>query len=182
MRKIIAYLATSANGFIARPDGDVGWLDRPRPKGNYGYAAFDRSVDTVVMGRKTYDFMVGFGQHNVPGKQTYVFSRHPPPPTPPDVAFVSHDVRGFARRLRRQRGRTVWHMGGGELIGAFLDAGALDELIIHVVPVLIGEGIPLLDPRRREIRLTLKGSRRFADGVVRLHYLVGRGRRRSTVR
>ena len=55
MRKIIAYLATSADGFIARPDGDVGWLDRPRPPGNYGMGAFIRSVDTVVMGRTTFD-------------------------------------------------------------------------------------------------------------------------------
>jgi len=75
-RKIILYIATSTDGFIARPDGSVDWLDRPRPNGNYGMGAFYRSIDTCVLGRKTYDLSVSFGmRHGYAGKKNYVFSR-----------------------------------------------------------------------------------------------------------
>ena len=74
MRKIIYYVATSADGYIARPDGAVEWLDRPMPKGSYGMGAFYKSVDTVLMGRETYEVGRRFGQEGHPGKKTYVFT------------------------------------------------------------------------------------------------------------
>jgi dihydrofolate reductase len=75
-RKFIVYVAVSADGFIARPDGSVDWLDRPRPKGNYGMGAFYRSIDTCVLGHKTYDLSVSFGMaEGYTGKKNYVFSR-----------------------------------------------------------------------------------------------------------
>jgi len=77
MRKIVVYIATSADSYIARPDGDVVWLDRPRPKDNYGMDAFYKSVEPVLMGRKTYDLALKFGQESYPGKKNYVFSRTP---------------------------------------------------------------------------------------------------------
>lgn len=174
MRKIIAYLATSADGFIARPDGGVDWLDRPRPPGNYGMGAFLRSVDTVVMGRATYDIGKKFGQGAWPGKRTIVLSRTLPPDSVEGAAVESGDVAELAERLRAEDGRNIWLMGGAVVFGAFLDAGALDELIIHVLPVLIGRGIPLLDPKPRTSELELKSTRKFSDGVVRLHYAVRR--------
>jgi dihydrofolate reductase len=177
MRKLIAYLATSTDGFIAREDGDVAWLDRPRPKGSYGMAAFYASVDAVVMGRATFDFARRFGEGGSPGKTTYVFSRTLDPGAVPQVTVVRESPAEFAQRLRASPGKNVWLMGGAQLFGAFLDAGELDELIVHVVPVLIGQGIPLLSPRRREQELALQSSRRFADGVVRLHYAVPSARR-----
>jgi len=174
MRKIIAYLATSADGFIARPDGGVDWLDRPRPRGNYGMGAFLRSVDTVVMGRTTYDIGKKFGQGAWPGKRTIILSRTLPPDAV-EGAVVESDARELAVRLRAEDGGDIWLMGGAMVFGEFLDAGALDELIIHVVPVLIGTGIPLLDPKTRMSELELKSTRKFSDGVVRLHYAVRRG-------
>lgn len=116
-RKIIVYIATSADGYIARLDGSVGWLDRPRPQGDYDMSAFLRSIDTVIWGRKTYDQKI--------------------------------------------------------LISSFLDEGAIDEFMIHVVPVFIGQGIPLIAPRHGDVPLTLLSSKNFTDGVVRLHYHVG---------
>src|SRR6185369_4454284 len=86
------------------------------------------------------------------------------------------DPSDLAQRLRAEKGRNVWLMGGADVFGAFLSAGALDELVIHIVPVLIGTGIPLLDPSARHTELKLKSTRRFADGVVRLHYEVIRGK------
>lgn len=176
MRKIIAYLATSADGYIARPDGDVAWLDRPQPKDGYGMGEFYRSIDTVLMGRKTYDIARKLGQSHYPGKKNYVFSRQRRRRAP-NVEFVSESIEAFARRLRGARGKNIWMVGGAELIAAFLDAGQIDEFVIHVVPVLIGEGIPLIAPRRREVALKLRSSKRYPDGVLRLHYVMAANKR-----
>lgn len=172
MRKIIIYIATSADGYIARPDGDVAWLDRPRPKGNYGMAAFYKSVDTVLMGRKTYEIGLKLGQDAYPGKKNYIFSRTRRRSRNPDVEFVVGAVGGFARQLRGGKGKNIWLVGGGELVAAFLDEEQIDEFIIHIIPIFIGEGIPLIHPRHRSVPLTLLSSRSYSDGVVRLHYAV----------
>ncbi len=172
MRKIIVYIATSADGYIARPDGDVAWLDRPRPKGNYGMAAFYKSIDTVLMGRKTYDLALKFGHKSYPGKQNYVFSRTRRRSRIPNVKFVRQAAGEFAKQLRTVKGKNIWLVGGGGLIAEFLDAGEIDEFIIHVIPTFIGEGIPLIQPKHRLIRLELLSSRAYPDGVVRLHYHV----------
>lgn len=172
-RKFIVYVATSADGYLARADGSVDWLNRPRPKGNYGIGAFYRSVDTCVMGRKTYDHSVRFGMRDgYAGKRNFVFSRHLAMTPSPRVMIANDYVTNFARRLRAEKGKNIWLVGGAELIASFLDAGQVDEFIIHVIPILIGEGIPLISPRHRHVRLRLLGSKRFPDGVVRLHYAV----------
>ncbi|MGA7380809.1 MAG: dihydrofolate reductase family protein [Terriglobales bacterium] len=172
-RRVIVYVATSADGFIARPDGSVDWLDRPRPKGNYGGAAFFRSIDTCILGRKTYDFSVSHGMPDFyPGKKTYVFSRTLKQAASPKVTLIKEDVAAFAQRLRTEKGKHIWLVGGAELTAAFLDAGHVDEFIIHVIPVMIGEGIPLVAPRHRHLALKLVASQKFPDGVVKLHYTV----------
>lgn len=174
MRRIIVYIATSADGFIARPDGDVEWLNRPRPKGDYGMAEFYKSIDTVLMGRKTYDLALKFGQTSYPGKRNCIFSRTRRQSAQPDVEFINSDVGKFAQKLRRARGKNIWMVGGAELIASFLDEGKIDEFIIHVIPTLIGEGIPIVAPRHRHVPLSLLSSQSFPDGVVRLHYSVSR--------
>lgn len=174
-RKIIVYIATSADGYIARPDGDVAWLDRPRPKGNYGYKAFFQAIDTILWGRKTYSKGIemgmsasGFG----PGIKNYVFSRHLQKSSLPGFEFINEPIKPFAERLRAQPGKNIWMMGGGEIIAAFLDEGEIDEFSIHVIPVLIGEGIPLIQPSHRLIPLKLLATRKFPDGIVHLNYRV----------
>jgi dihydrofolate reductase len=174
-RNIIVYIATSADGYIARPDGDVGWLDRPRPKGNYGYSTFFKSIDTILWGRKTYSKGIemgmkasGFG----PGIENYVFSRRPQKSPGPGFEFVNEPIKSFAQRLRAQPGKDIWMMGGGEIIAAFLDEGEIDEFSIHVIPILIGEGIPLIQSRHRSIPLKLLSTKKFPDGVVHLNYRV----------
>ena len=171
-RKIIVSIATSADGYIARPDGDFSWLDRPQPKGNYGAGAFFKSIDTILWGRKTYDIgikmgMPGFG----PGVKNYVFSRRPQSPAP-GFEFVTAPIKAFAQSLRSLPGKNIWMMGGGEIIAGFLDEGEIDEFSIHVIPIMIGEGIPLVAPRHRSIPLKLLSTRKFSDGVVHLNYRV----------
>jgi dihydrofolate reductase len=174
-RKIVVYIATSADGFIARPDGSVNWLDRPRPKGNYGMDTFYRSIDTCVMGRKTYDLSVSFGMSKgYAGKKNYVFSRTLKKAASPKPIIVNEGVADFAKRLRAEKGKDIWLVGGAELIAAFLDSEQVDEFIIHVIPKMIGEGIPLVAPRHRDLPLKLLASKTFPDGVVRLHYAVGK--------
>ena len=177
-RKIIVYIATSADGYISRPDGDVAWLDRPRPKGNYGMGEFFKTIDTILWGRKTYEKGIemgmkagGFGA----GIRNYVFSRTAQKSPGAAFEFINEPVKAFAQRLRKQPGKDIWMMGGGEIIASFLDEGEIDEFSIHVIPVLIGEGIPLIQPRHREVRLKLLSTKTFPDGVVHLNYRVAGG-------
>ena len=176
-RKIIVYIATSADGYIARPDGNVDWLNRPRPKGDYGMGEFFKSIDTILWGARTFGIgaelggsPAGFG----PKIKNYVFTHNPPKKPVKGVEFVNEPVGEFAKRLRATPGKDIWMMGGGIIIASFLDAGEIDEFIVHVIPTFIGEGIPLIAPRHRSIELKLLSANDYPDGVVRLHYAVER--------
>jgi dihydrofolate reductase len=177
-RRIIAHLAISADGYIARPDGDVEWLNR-RARADYGTRAFYRTIDTILWGRKTYDWLIAY--YRKKGKTpklfdtkvaNYVFSRRPPRHVLPGAVFVTGRVKAFAQRLRAQPGKQIWMMGGAGLIASFLDVGEIDEFDLNVIPVIIGKGIPLIAPRHRDVSLRLLACRKYPDGVVRLRYEV----------
>jgi dihydrofolate reductase len=170
-------VAMSTDGFIARRDGDVAWLDRPGPKRDYGMTEFFKTIDTILWGRKTYDKGIEMGMKSADfGQQTknYLFSHHPQKSLLPGFAWTSEPVKTFAQRLRAQPGKDIWMMGGGGLIASFLDEGEIDEFRLHVIPILIGEGIPLIQARHRSIPLKLLSSKAFPDGVVELNYRVKR--------
>jgi dihydrofolate reductase len=178
-RKIIVYIATSADGFIARSDGSVDWLDRPSPKGNYGMGTFYKSIDTILWGRKTYDTALDFHKKGKSASafdtrvKNYVFTRTLlQSPAPAGVEFASEPIKEFATRLRKKKGKDIWMMGGAGIIASFLDEGEIDDLMIHVIPTFIGEGIPLIAPGRRTVSLKLISCTKFPDGVVKLHYTV----------
>jgi dihydrofolate reductase len=173
-RNVIVHIATSADGYIARSDGDLEWLtSRPAPEGFYGMEAFTRSIDTKILGRKTYELSLRMGAKFDSQNRHIVFSRHPrPTDAPSGVEFVSDAIGPFVSRLREQPGKDIWLMGGGEIIASFLDAQAIDEFVISVVPVFIGEGIPLIARRHRYVPLELRSVERFEDGLVQLHYRV----------
>jgi dihydrofolate reductase len=171
-RKIIVHIATSADGYIARPDGDIDWLtSRPAPPGFYGMNAFMKSIDTLILGRKTYEAGLRLGGTFDERNRNIVFSRQPrPADAAARIEFVNSPIGPFTRRLREEPGKDIWLMGGGELIADFLDAGAVDQFVISVVPVFIGDGIPLIARRHRQTPLTLASVDRFDDGLVQLHY------------
>jgi dihydrofolate reductase len=178
-RKIIVSIATSADGFIARPDGSVDWLDTV--KGTYGMSAFYRSIDTILWGRKTYDVAIEFQKKGIPGSafdpkvKNYLFTRTmQQSAVAKGVEIVNEPVKDFASHVRATPGKNIWMMGGGGVIASFLDEGQIDEFIICLVPVMIGEGIPLIAPGHRTLPLKLVACDKFADGVVRLHYSVKR--------
>jgi dihydrofolate reductase len=173
-RNVIVHIATSADGYIARPDGDLEWLtSRPAPEGFYGMNAFMKSIDTKLLGRKTYEESLRMGAKFDSNGRTIVFSRHAPPANAlPGVEFVNGAIGPFVNSLREQPGKDIWLMGGGELIASFLDEHAIDEFVLSVVPVFIGDGIPLIARRHRNVPLDLESVERFDDGLVQLHYRV----------
>lgn len=171
-RKVVVHIGTSADGYIARPDGDLEWLtSRPAPKGFYGMNAFMKMVDAKVLGRKTYEMSVRLGAKFDVKNPTFVFSRQSPPAdVPAGVEFVRDGVGPFVSRLRAQPGKDIWLMGGGEIIASFLDEAAIDEFVMSVAPVFIGDGIPLIARRHRHTPLHLRSVERFDDGLVQLRY------------
>jgi len=173
MRKIIVYIATSADGYIARTDGSVDWLNDLPPAGDYGMSAFFKTIDTILWGRKTW----GTGNSGFGSKiKNYVFTTQPEASQAEGAEFINEPVKSFAKRLRATPGKNIWMMGGGIIIASFLDAGEIDEFIIHVTPTFIGEGIPLIAPRHRSVILGLKSVKSYSNGIVRLHYDLKRER------
>ncbi len=174
-RNVIVHIAASADGYIARPDGSLEWLtSRPAPKGFYGMDAFMKSVDTKLLGRKTYEISLRLGAKFDAKNRTIVFTRQEPAEEAPQgVEFVNGPIGPFVRHLHEQPGKDIWLMGGGELIASFLDEQAIDRFVISVVPVFIGDGIPLIARRHRQVPLELESTERFDDGLVQLHYRVG---------
>jgi dihydrofolate reductase len=170
-RKVIVHIATSADGYIARPDGDIEWLtSRPAPKGFYGLSEFVKTIDTKLIGRKTYDLSLRLGA-KFDGGRNFIFSRHPRPEDAPQGAeFVSSPIAPFIDSLRQQPGKDIWLMGGGELIASFVDEHVIDEFVVSVAPVFIGDGIPLMARRPRNVPLELKSVEQFDDGLVQLRY------------
>jgi dihydrofolate reductase len=142
--------------------------------------AFVKTVDTKLLGRKTYDASLRLGARFDPKNPTYVFSRRPAPErVPSGVEFVRGGVGTFLARLRERPGKDIWLMGGGDLIASFLDAGAIDEFVVSVVPVFLGDGIPLIARRRRHVALELLSVERFEDGLVQLRYRVNASEARA---
>ena len=174
-RRVIVHIATSADGYIARSDGDLEWLtSRPAPEGFYGMNAFMKSIDTKVLGRKTYEVSLRMGARFDGRNRSIVFSRQSPPAdAPPGVEFANEPIAPFVSRLREEPGKDIRLMGGGEIIASFLDEDAIDEFVISVVPVFIGDGIPLIAPRHRHVHLDLDSVERFEDGLVQMRYRVG---------
>lgn len=173
-RKVIVHIAASADGYIARPDGDLDWLtSRTAPKGFYGMNEFTKSIDTTLLGRRTYEVSLRLGAKFGSRSRAIVFSRQPRPAgAPAGVEFASGPIGPLVRRLQEEPGKDMWLMGGGDLIASFLDEEAIDEFVVSVVPVFIGDGIPLIARRHRHVRLQLQSVQQFEDGMVQHFYRV----------
>jgi dihydrofolate reductase len=166
MRKLMLFIATSLDGYIARPEGSIDWMFTDH---DYGYPAFFAGIDTVIMGRKTYDLALSFGAYPYAGTEGYVFSREQRPPDG-NVAFVSEAPASFVDRLKRLEGRDIWLVGGSEIIAECLAHDLVDELIISVHPLLLGHGIPLFAPGLPELDFALMRAEGFASGLVQSSY------------
>jgi dihydrofolate reductase len=166
VRNVILYVAASLDGYIAEPDGGVAYLEPfEGSSGDGGYAEFIASVEALVMGATTYRQVLGFGWP-YGARAAFVFThRELPVPESADIRFVSGPVEHVLPQLEGN----VFLVGGAELVRQFLEAGAIDELHLHVVPVLLGDGIPLFaDPPLTHARLI--DTQLYASGILRLRY------------
>ncbi len=143
VRSVILYIASSLDGYIAKLDGEVDWLFTDQ---GYGYDDFFARIDPVLMGRKTYSQVLEFGEYPYSSKQGFVLTRSPTHLPDPNVTFIYQDMVPFIESLRRSPGKAIWLVGGGEVIRLFLQHDWIDEIILSIHPVILGEGIPLFSP------------------------------------
>ena len=174
MRNVQLYIAASIDGYIARPDGGIDWLSMVDKEGeDYGYYAFIASVDTTLMGRKTYDDVLGF---DVPfpytGLTNYVFSRQEREPDHNPVRHITEDPAAFVKGLKAQPGGNIWLIGGGQLNTVLLNARLIDEMILSIIPIVLGEGIPLFGGQPKETKWQLTKHEVFDTGLVQVRYRV----------
>lgn len=170
------FIATSLDGFIARSDGGLDWLDEANgsvPKGeDCGYSAFMKTVDVLVIGRKTYEKVRSFGPWPYGKTSVVVLSRNPISfckDIPPCVSHSSESPNELYQRLSSE-GAEQLYIDGGVTIQRFLAAGLIDEMIITFIPILLGEGIPLFGPSDRDIRLKHRSTKTFHFGFVQTTY------------
>ncbi len=171
MRKITFGGANSLDNFLARPDHSVDWLMWSDEAAGV-MADFWTTIDTVLMGRKTYEVAARSGQGGgYPGVRSYVFSSTLTD-VPDGVTVVSRDAVPFVRDLKEEEGKDICLMGGGELARPLFEAGLIDEIGVNIHPGLLGSGIPLFHPMGRQINLELKECRAFMNGCVSVTYCV----------
>jgi dihydrofolate reductase len=169
MRKVVLGLGISLDGYIARPDGAVDFLFMPK---DYSMGPFFATIDTAIMGRKTYDDALKMGGSGFGGSKmkTYVFSHSQPAGELDGVTFVNESPESFVEQLRKRPGKDIWLMGGGELARDFLKDDVVDELYIGIVPILIGQGRPLFPSGFPQREFALLENKTFSKGLIALKF------------
>lgn len=168
------FIATSLDGYIARPDGRLDWLSRFEASGqDYGYEAFFESVDALVVGRNTYEVVRGLERWPYGTKRCVVLTHRPATATATEE-FASGTPEVILERLASAGAKRVY-VDGGDVIRQFLAAGLIDELTLSIVPVLLGSGIRLFAAGLAERWLTLESSRSWPSGLTQLRYTLARG-------
>mgnify|MGYP001164636366 CR=1 FL=1 len=170
-RKVMVYIATSLDGYIATDKDSLEWLFKVEGEGDNGYSEFYDTIDTVVLGRRTYDWIRNFEEENFPyaNKKCYVFTRTPYV-ADENVEFIHGDISKFISSLKMEAGKNIWIVGGGEIISQCVKEKLVDEFILFVAPTLIGKGISLFNQQNIEVELELKSVRQFKQ-FAQLHYV-----------
>lgn len=177
MAVIVYYVAASLDGFIATLEGGIDWLASFEGRAeDHGFAGFYSGVDAVLVGGRTYDACLKHGEWPFPGRPCWVLTQQDRREVRDGVTFTDLDPVAISRELERRGIQRAWLLGGGELAGAFRDAGLIDEYLISHVAVILGDGVPVFGFSSEREALTLVGSRTFSDGVVQSHYRHAAGR------
>ena len=171
MRKVVFGGAISLDNFIARKDGAFDWILSSKEAAQY-MKEYWKTFDTIVMGRKTYEVALKYGNPSYPGMKNYVFSRTMTDSGDKNVEIISEDACDFIRRLKQKEGKDICVMGGGELAHALFEADLIDEIGFNIHPLLLGSGIPLFYEMSRQIDLELIKSDQFKNGCVLVTYRV----------
>jgi dihydrofolate reductase len=168
-RHITYGVGVSLDGYIARPDGAVDFLFMPKDY-QPSMAEFMRRVDTAILGRKTYEAAKKMGGGRWGGIKPYVMSHTLEAGERDGLIFTNASPRDLVADLRKQPGKDIWLMGGGELARAFLEEDLIDELYLGFVPILIGDGLPAIPPRFPDRKFKLVENKTFSQGQVALRY------------
>lgn len=170
-RKVILYIAMSLDGYIAGLDDDLGFLSNVEKDGeDYGYHDFTSAVDTVIMGRKTFDKVLSFGFGNPhQEKELFVITRKPRPPVSTEK-YYSGSLVELVHHLKVEEGKHIYCDGGAEIVHELLKNKLLDEMIISVIPILLGDGVRLFKDKRPKQKMVLVKSTPFDTGLLQLHY------------
>lgn len=173
MRKLSLFIAMSLDGYIAKPNNDLSFLKIVEKEGeDYGYAEFTDKIDTLIIGRKTYDYVlkeIGSSHYDNGKRDVYVITRTERPQMGRTIFYIGN-LSKLVKRLKSEKGKNIYCDGGAEVINELLKYDLIDELIISVVPVLLGNGTRLFKDGRPEQTLEFIEAKTFDTGLAQLHY------------
>ena len=173
MRKISLFIAISLDGYIAKPNNDLSFLKIVEKEGeDYGYAKFISAIEILIVGRKTYDYVlkeIGSSHYDNGERDIYVITRTPKP-NKGRVTFYTGDIAELVKKLKSENGKDIYCDGGAEVINELLKLDLIDEYIISIIPILLGNGTRLFKDGRPEQLLELISSKSFDTGLMQLHY------------
>ncbi len=170
-RKVVLYIAQSLDGFIATEDHDISWLSIVEQEGeDYGYEAFVDTVDTVFMGRRTYEKVLSFGvEFPHKGRKCYVLSASRTG-SDENVTFFSGDLKALVEDIKKKEGKNIFIDGGAEVVRVFRSLDLIDDIVISIIPVMLGKGIRLFKETDAMGHLKLISSQSYESGLVQLKY------------
>ena len=173
MRTVSLFIATSLDGYIAKPNDDLSFLKLVEKEGeDYGYAEFTSTIDTIILGRKTFDWVareIGTSHYDNGERDVYVITRTERASVG-KIKFYTGSLAELVRQLKSESGKNIYCDGGAEIINELLKNDLIDEFIISVIPVLVGNGTRLFKDGRPEQQLELLATKTFDTGLTQLHY------------
>jgi len=173
MRKLSLFIATSLDGYIAKPNDDLSFLKLVEKEGeDYGYAEFTATIDTIILGRRTYDWVlreIGTSHYDNGERNVYVITRTERQSVG-KTKFYTGDLTELVQQLKSEYGKNIYCDGGAEIVNELLISDLIDEFIVSIVPVLVGNGIRLFKDGRPEQQLELVNTKTFDTGLIQLHY------------
>ena len=173
MKKLSLFIAAGLDGYIAKPNDDLSFLKIVEKEGeDYGYAEFMDTVDTIIIGRKTYDYVlkhIGPSHYDNGERTVYVITRTERPDQG-KIKFYTGDLKELVDKLKSEKGKNIYCDGGAEIINELLKDDSIDEMIISIIPVLLGEGTRLFKDGRPEQSLEFLSVKTFDTGLIQLHY------------
>lgn len=173
MRKISLFIAMSLDGYIAKPNDDLSFLKLVEKEGeDYGYAEFTSNIDTIIIGRKTYEYVlneIGASHYDKGQRDIYVITRTERPQVG-RTTFYTGNITELVKQLKSENGKNIYCDGGAEVINELLKHNLIDEFIVSVIPVLLGNGTRLFKDGRPEQALEFITAKTFETGLAQLHY------------